>query len=96
MSFSRSTGFISSNTGNQALSNIPTPAYLVGLSIITGANTCNVKIGDGSNAVGKTLATLYVAANSEGSFEYTPIRADNGLWLEVAGGNGSNIIVRYQ
>lgn len=94
--FSRSTGFISSNTGNQALSNIPSPCLLAGVSVITGANTCNVIIYDGNNTAAKALYTMYVAANSENSREpHLPIRADSGLWLEIAGGNGSNVAVKY-
>lgn len=94
--FSRSTGKINSSTGSQYLSNIPKPVLFIGIDLETSqTNFCNVTVHDGAN----TNAALYFAhchGNDYMSYDlHIPVRSDYGIWLEIAGGNGSNIIVRY-
>lgn len=92
----RTTGFIASNSGNQHLSNIPTPVQFMGVDVITKANTCNITLHNGSNANAAIFAAQ-VPANNYLNFDVTDgVFCEYGIWLEMVGGNASNVIVRYK
>lgn len=92
---SRSTGKISSTSGSQALSNIPTPVRFIGADVETGANFCNATIYNGSNS---NAALFFIHCHPSDYISYDlhiPVFAEYGLWLEMGGGDGSNILIRY-